>query len=89
MQILRKAIIQIFSGIIAPITLFPTWFQNLSNYLPFKELIYTPINIWLGQVAYSEIIFVILKQIIWGILLYGIAKIFFKHAIKNLSINGG
>ena len=89
MQILRKAVIQIFSGIIAPITLFPMWFQKLSNYLPFKELIYTPINIWLGEVSYSEIIFVIIKQILWGIILYMIAQKFFKHAIKNITINGG
>lgn len=89
MQILRKAIIQIFSGIIAPITLFPIWFQKLSVWLPFKELIYTPINIWLGQVDYSQIMFVIVKQIIWGIILYIIAKLFFNHAIKNVTINGG
>ncbi len=89
MQILRKAIIQIFSGIIAPITLFPIWFQKLSVWLPFKELIYTPINIWLGQIEYSQIMFVILKQIIWGVILYIIAKLFFNHAIKNVTINGG
>ena len=89
MQILRKAIIQIFSGIVAPISLFPVWFQNLSRFLPFKELIYTPINIWLGQVEYNEILFIIIKQIIWGIILYIIAKIFFNHAIKNITINGG
>ncbi len=89
MQILRKAIIKIFSGIIAPITLFPMWFQDLSKILPFKELIYTPINIWLGQVSYNEIIFVIVKQIIWGFLLYIVAKLFFNHAVKNLTINGG
>lgn len=89
MQILRKAIITIFSGIIAPISLFPMWFQNLSQYLPFKELIYTPINIWLGQVSYNEIIFVIIKQIIWGLILYIIAKLFFNHAVKNITINGG
>ena len=89
MQILRKAIITIFSGIIAPISLFPMWFQNLSQYLPFKELIYTPINIWLGQVSYNEIILVIIKQIIWGFILYVIAKLFFNHAVKNITINGG
>ncbi len=89
MQILRKAIIQIFSGIIAPINLFPLWFQGLSNFLPFKELIYTPINIWLGQVSYNQIMFVIIKQILWGIILYVIAKLFFNHAVKNLTINGG
>lgn len=88
-KIFRRAIIKIFSGIIAPISLFPIWFQNLSRILPFKKLIYTPINIWLGQVEYSEIIFVIIKQILWVFILYIIAKLFFNHSIKKLTINGG
>lgn len=89
MQILRKATIQIFSGIIAPITLFPLWFQELSKWLPFKELIYTPVNIWLGNIAINEIFFIIIKQIVWGVILYLIAKTFFNHAVKNITINGG
>lgn len=89
MQILRKSIISIFSGIIAPITLFPEWFQKFANILPFKDLVYTPINIWLGQISTNEIIFVIIKLIIWGILLYLIAKTFFNHAVKKVTINGG
>lgn len=89
MQILRKAIISIFSGMIAPIALFPNWFQSLASILPFKELIYTPINIWLGQVSINEIFFVIVKQVIWTIILYIIAKIFFNHAVKKITINGG
>lgn len=89
MQILRKSIISIFSGIIAPITLFPHWFQVIANVLPFKELIYTPINIWLGQVSMNNILLVIIKQIIWVGTLYGIAKIFFNHAVKKVTINGG
>lgn len=89
MQILRKAIISIFSGIIAPITLFPGWFQTLANILPFQELIYTPINIWLGQISVAEVWPIIIKQITWGIVLYIVAKIFFNHAIKRVTINGG
>ena len=89
MQILRKAIISIFSGIIAPLTLFPQWFQALSNFLPFKELIYTPINIYLGQISLNEIGIIIIKQMIWGILLYMLAKFFFNHAVKKVTINGG
>lgn len=89
MQILRKSVISIFSGIIAPITLFPGWFQKLANILPFKDLVYTPINIWLGQISLNEIIFVIIKLIIWGILLYLAARTFFNHAVKKVTINGG
>ncbi len=88
-EILRIAIISIFSGVIAPITLFPNWFQNLANVLPFKDLIYTPVNIWLGNVSGSEIIFVIIKQVLWGFILYFIAKGFFNHAVKKVTINGG
>lgn len=89
MQILRKAIISIFSGIIAPITLFPTWFQNISKILPFKELIYTPIEVWLGNISANEIFFIIIKQIIWAVILYVISKTFFNHAVKKITINGG
>ena len=89
LQILRIAIIQVFSGIIAPITLFPLWFQKISEFLPFKDLIYTPVNIWLGNISINETIYVIIKQIIWGIILYFIAMKFFKFAVKKITINGG
>lgn len=89
MEILKNAVISIFSGIIAPITLFPMWFQKIANILPFKDLIYTPINIWLGQVAINDIFFIIVKQLIWIVILYIIAKIFFNYSIKKITINGG
>lgn len=89
MTIFRRAIISIFSGIIAPLTLFPEWFQKISNILPFKEFIYTPVNIYLGQIGYNEIILVIIKQLIWIVVLYIIAKMFFNHAVKKITINGG
>ena len=89
MKILKKSVIAIFSGIIAPITLFPEWFQKIAHILPFKDLVYTPINIWLGQISINEIIFVIIKLIIWGILLYLIARIFFNYSVKKVTINGG
>lgn len=89
MQILRKSIISIFSGLIAPLTLFPEWFQKIANILPFKEFIYTPINIYLGRIPLNEIVFIMLKLIAWIAILYLIAKIFFNHAVKNITVNGG
>lgn len=89
MQILRKAIVSIFSGLIAPLTMFPMWFQKIANMLPFKEFIYTPINIYLGKIEIVEILPIILKQIIWIGLLYILAKLFFNNAVKKITINGG
>lgn len=89
MQILRKSIISIFSGLIAPLTMFPPWFQTIANILPFKEFIYTPINIYLGRIEIEEIIFSIGKQILWIVILYILAKCFFNHSVKKITINGG
>ena len=89
MQILRKSIIAIFSGLIAPLTLFPEWFQKIANILPFKEFIYTPINIYLGNIPLNETGFIILKLIAWSLILYVISKTFFNYSVKKITINGG
>ncbi len=89
MEILKDAIISIFSGMIAPLTLFPNWFQQIANLLPFKEIVYTPVYLYLGQIELDTIWILIIKQIIWIILLYIIAKAFFKHAVKKVTVNGG
>lgn len=88
-EIFKRAILSIFSGIIAPITLFPKILQKIANILPFKDCIYTPINIYFGELSNIEIIQVIVKQSIWIVALYIIAKILFNKAIKNITINGG
>ncbi len=89
MQILRKSVISMFSGLIAPLTLFPVWFQKIANILPFKEFIYTPINIYLGRIEPNEIWIIIAKLLAWITILYLIAKIFFNNAVKKITINGG
>ena len=88
-EVFKRAVLNIFTGMIAPITLFPEFLQKIANVLPFKECVYTPISIYFGELSQNEILHVILKQCIWIVILYIIAKIVFKKAIKNITINGG
>ena len=88
-EIFKRAVLSIFSGMIAPITLFPEFLQKIANFLPFKDCIYTPINIYFGELTNMEILQVIMKQCIWIVVLYIIAKIIFNKAIKNITVNGG
>lgn len=88
-EILKRAILSVFSGMIAPISLFPETLQKIANILPFKDCIYTPINIYFGELSNIEILQVLLRQGIWIILLYIIAKLIFNKAIKKITINGG
>lgn len=88
-EILKRAVLSIFSGMIAPITLFPDLLQKIANFLPFKDCIYTPISIYFGKLNNIEIVQVVLKQCIWITIFYIIAKILFKKAVKNITVNGG
>ena len=88
-EIFKRAIFSIFSGMIAPITLFPELLQKIANILPFKDFIYTPINIYLGQLSNIEILQVVLKQCVWIVLLYVVAKILFNKAVRSVTVNGG
>lgn len=88
-EIFKRAVLSIFSGMIAPIGLFPQALQKVANILPFKDCIYTPINIYFGELSNMEILQVILKQFIWIALLYILAKYLFTKAIKKITINGG
>lgn len=88
-EMLKRAILSIFSGMIAPITLFPEFLQKIAYFLPFKDCIYTPVNVYFGKLETIEILQVLLKQCIWIAILYIVAKLLFKKAIKNITVNGG
>ncbi len=88
-EIFKRAILSIFSGMIAPIGMFPEFLQKIANVLPFKDCIYTPISIYFGELSNIEILQVIFKQCIWIGIFYVVAKILFNKAVKNITINGG
>ena len=88
-EIFKRAILNIFSGMIAPLSLFPQWLQKIADILPFKDCIYTPINIYFGELSNIEILQVLLKQCIWIVILYIVAKVLFNKAVKNVTVNGG
>ncbi len=88
-EIFKRAILSIFSGMIAPISLFPASLQKIANVLPFKDCIYTPISIYFGELSNIEILQVILKQCVWIAILYIFAKVLFNKAVKNITVNGG
>ncbi len=88
-EMFKRAIINIFSGAIAPLTLFPEIFQKMASFLPFKDYLYTPINIYFGDINNFEIFQIFVKQGIWILILYLLAKLMFNKAIKHITINGG
>jgi len=89
-RVLREAIIKFFSGALIPISLFPHWFQNVSQFLPFQAMVYVPTTIFTGQVSSgSQIALSIGIQIFWLISMYALLRILWLFAIRKITIFGG
>lgn len=78
-----------FSGFIVPVSLWPSWLQTISSWLPFEAIINLPFGIYIGEMRGFEIFRVLLKQILWTITFLIIGRIVIKKGFGKLVIQGG
>lgn len=88
-QVAKRAIVDIFSGSLIPLMLYPDWFRVIVEHLPFKGMAYIPLSIWTGRVQGSAIFLALAEQLMWAVILYIIALIIWKKAMKIIVIQGG
>lgn len=89
-RVLREAIIKFFSGALIPLSLFPNWFQDVSQFLPFQAMVYIPTAIFTGQIHdTNQIIYSIGLQIFWLISMYALLRFLWSIAIRKITIFGG
>ena len=84
-----SVILQFFSGSLIPLTFFPEYLEKIFRLFPFASMNYTPIMIYLGKLSGKEIVYALMLQIVWILLLYLAGKILWSSAIKRLTILGG
>ena len=85
----KNAIVNFFSGALVPIALLPGWLQGIVNVLPFKNIIYVPTMIYMGQYSLQEAAMNIGLQLFWAAALWLLTKALFGLSIRKVSINGG
>lgn len=85
----QKAIMDFLSGSLIPIALFPIWAQKISMILPFQNIIYTPVMIYMGKLSLYDGITAIILQIFWSLFLCFICRMVYKLAVRRITINGG
>lgn len=89
LQTFQEAFIALFSGALIPIAFFPNWLKVITNFLPFQQMSYSPITIYLGIVEGTRVYEVLLSQFMWLIFMFVFAKLFFAFAIRKVTIQGG
>jgi ABC-2 type transport system permease protein len=79
----------VFSGRLVPMTLMPTWVQQVAMYLPFQWTFYFPIESLVGSMTIQQILGGLAMQLLWILIgLIGVI-ITWKFSIRQYSAVGG
>jgi ABC-2 type transport system permease protein len=83
-----RVIMEVLAGAIIPLSFFPEILQEIFLLLPFRFLIYLPMNIYLGKIPFIEAPFELLKGIGW-ILGFGLLNLFiWKKGVRQYVAHG-
>jgi len=82
-------VLTFFSGRLVPIDIMPKSLYIISNFLPFKYIVYFPIQIITGKINDLQILIGIFKGITWLFLLIILASLIYKKGIKTFESYGG
>ena len=85
----KRVLMDLFSGLLLPISFYPGWAQSAIKALPFQSISYTPNLIYLGKIHGIDAVQVLFVQLFWVVILYIIGLLFWKYAIKRVVIQGG
>ena len=83
---LSLAVVNLFSGLLLPLAFFPRWFEILANILPFRAMVMSPVQAYLGQ---GNMAILLLGQAAWffALVLGGLSLL--RLANKRVVIQGG
>jgi ABC-2 type transport system permease protein len=85
----RGALHQTFSGMSAPLALYPLFLKTTGDWLPFRHTLYTPVSIYLGWAQGADALSLILQQLAWMIGLFLVGKFLMIQSLKQLEVQGG
>jgi ABC-2 type transport system permease protein len=85
----RAAFHQVFSGLAAPLVMFPEELRSVALALPFRHIIETPVRLWLGLVPAGEAATLLLSQAAWGVGVLVLAEAIFRAVMRRHQVQGG
>jgi ABC-2 type transport system permease protein len=85
----KRVVIDLFSGLLLPISFFPGWAQHVMKYLPFQGISYIPSMIFTNGFSHQQAISAIWEQFVWVVVLIVPIQLLWILAKKQLIIQGG
>lgn len=88
-SMVKDALLSFVTGQLIPLSFFPGIAQKVFDFLPFSSMVYSPVMIYLDKYSYSELAFVLLRQVVWIVILYVLGSFIWKRVTKRLIVLGG
>jgi ABC-2 type transport system permease protein len=86
----KEILVTVFSGALIPLQFFPDAIQRVLYWLPFQAIYHTPLMMVTRPDQGVDVFLpMILIQVVWAIVLFILARLFYNQAIKVLRIAGG
>jgi ABC-2 type transport system permease protein len=85
----RAALHQVFSGLSAPLVMFPPSLRHVAEWLPFHCEIETPVRLWLGHAELADAPRMLAEQAAWGVGLFVTGELVFRAVMRHHQVQGG
>jgi ABC-2 type transport system permease protein len=82
-------LLELFSGLLIPISFFPEIFQKILSVLPFQYISYIPVLIYLGKINGAGILKALAVQLFWVCALLALGDAMWRWSSRKITIQGG
>ena len=82
-------LLELFSGLLLPISYFPEVIQKVFKFLPFEYISYVPVMLYLGNIKGKAIASSLALQLFWVIVLFVIGDAMWRWSSRKITIQGG
>jgi ABC-2 type transport system permease protein len=79
----------VFSGLLVPIPLLPSWIRPFVEALPFRGIVDVPARAWSGNLTVAELPATLAHQLGWTVALVVIGRVFLARSMRRLVAQGG
>ncbi len=82
-------LLELFSGLLIPISFFPHVFQDLFRFLPFQYISYIPVLLYLGKIRGGGLVKALALQLFWVVAVFVIGDAMWRWSSRKITIQGG
>ena len=89
-NMMKQVIVLLLSGATVPLAFFPDTLRNIVDHLPFQAIYNAPLTLLLdGDPDMKDVCITLGTQLAWCVGMFIVSKLFWKHSIKQITVNGG